>query len=168
MAEKIVTTQETIRQELEATRAAYHQLLLEIPDDAWELPTSNPKWNVRQVAYHIIIAVRFLPQDLKMLRHGRMVTPPEKLFNTLNDWYTRWSARNHNRRMLAAAYDKEHARILKILDTIREDEWQISAIYPDINENLSGKQSIADMFHYLTVHYWEHQAEIREAMGKQE
>lgn len=158
------STQETIRQELETTRAAYHYLLSDIPDDAWELPTANPSWNVRQVLFHITIAYKFLPQDLKILRRNRMIAPPKWLFDRLNDWYTRWAARGQNRHTLAAEFDKVHHNILRILGTIQADEWERSGLYPNINENLAGQQTIADMFHYLTVHFWEHEAEIREAM----
>ncbi|MEZ4645437.1 MAG: hypothetical protein R3E31_22345 [Chloroflexota bacterium] len=32
----------TLHQELEETRAAYHALLAEIPDDAWSAPAPTP------------------------------------------------------------------------------------------------------------------------------
>ncbi len=159
-----MTRQETIRQELEATRTAYHELLTTTPDEMWEMPTSNPSWNVRQVLFHIILAHKFLPQDMKLLRSGRMFTPPKQLFDRLNDWYTRWAARNQNRQTLVAEFDKAHNNILHVLDTVQEEEWELSGTYPDINENLAGERTIADMFHYLTVHFWEHEAEIRGIM----
>lgn len=156
---------EAIRRELEETRLAYHNLLAAIPDDAWERPTANPSWNVRQVLFHITIAYKFLPQDLKLLRSERMIPFPKSLFNLLNDWYTRWAARNHDRESLSAEFDKQHNNILRLLDTIQPDEWQRSGIYPDINENLAGEQNIADMFHYITVHFREHEAEIQAAVA---
>lgn len=159
------TIKETLRQELEATRTAYHQLLVDIPNDLWEHPTVNPSWNVRQVLFHIIVAHRFLPQDIKLLRSGRMFTPPKRLFDRLNDWYTRGSARNQNQQTLAVKFDTAHNRVLRLLETIHGEEWEISGVYPDINENLAGERTIADMFHYLTVHFWEHEAEIKQALS---
>ena len=156
-----MTRQETIRQELEATRTAYHELLADTPDEIWEMPTSNPSWNVRHLLFHIILAHKFLPQDLKRLRSGRLITPPKRLFDRLNDWYTRWTARNQNRQTLAKQFDQAHNNILRLLSTIQENEWELSGVYPDINENLTGERTIADMFHYLTVHFWEHGADIQ-------
>jgi uncharacterized damage-inducible protein DinB len=70
------STRETLRIELETTRTAYHQLLADVPDNAWEKPTSNPAWNVRQLLSHLIMAHKYLPGDIKMIRSGHMFTPP--------------------------------------------------------------------------------------------
>lgn len=153
-----------LQQELEETRTAYHKLLASIPDNAWERPTANPSWNVRQVLLHITIAYKFLPQDLKMLRGRLFFTPPKGLFDKLNDWYTRWAARNQNAETLKAEFDKQHNNILRLLETIQSDEWRLSGTYPEINENLAGEQTIEDMFHYLSRHFHEHEAEIRKAV----
>jgi hypothetical protein len=165
MNNELDPTREAIRREMEETRAAYHKLLKSIPDDGWERPTTNPSWNVRQVLFHITIAYKFLHQDLKMLRGRRFFSPPKGLFDILNDWYTRWSARNQNAESLAAEFDKQHNNILYLIDSIQPDEWELSGTYPNINENLAGEQTIADMFHYLAVHYYEHETEIQTAVA---
>jgi hypothetical protein len=166
--EKLVADdiRENLRTELEATRKAYHQLLADAPDDAWELPTSNPAWNVRQLLSHIIMAHKYLPQDIKMIRAGRMMMPPAWLFNWLNIYITRWQARGQDRDGLAAKYDTAHNSVIALLETIQPNEWELIGPYPAINDNLSGKQNIADMFHYLTIHFHEHEADVRKAIQK--
>ncbi|MCB8967494.1 MAG: nitroreductase family deazaflavin-dependent oxidoreductase [Ardenticatenaceae bacterium] len=158
----------TLHQELEETRAAYHALLAEIPDDAWERPSANPAWNIREMMTHIILAPKMLPLDIKMIRQKRWVTPPAALFNWLNVPYTRFVARGQTRQSLAEQYDAAHTAVLALLDSIREDEWELAEPYPNINENLSGSQSIADMFHYLTLHFHEHVADVRQGLAAQE
>ncbi len=37
-------SREALRAELEGTRMAYHALLDEIPDAAWDHPSGNPAW----------------------------------------------------------------------------------------------------------------------------
>ncbi|MCP5097105.1 MAG: nitroreductase family deazaflavin-dependent oxidoreductase [Chloroflexi bacterium] len=160
-------TRNKLRQELVETRTAYHALVAEIPESLWDRPTANPAWNIGTLLFHITIALKFFPGDLKMLRNGRFITPPKKLFDKLNEWYTSWAARKHNPQSLLIEYNKVHTRVMHLLDDIKEDEWQLSGIYPDINENLAGEQTIENMFHYLTRHFWEHEAEIRAALTNQ-
>lgn len=165
MAVQIKSPREALRAELEDTRKAYHALLADIPDTAWEKPTANPAWNVRQMMWHMTMAPRFLPQDIKMLRNGRSFKPPAWLFNWLNIWYTRWGSRQATKASVAAAYDVAHEEVIALLDTIRDDEWNLAGEYPDINANLpGGQQTIADIFHYLTIHFREHEADIRSVL----
>lgn len=152
---------ETLRAELEDTRDKFQTLLAQIPDDAWELPTTNPAWNNRQMLYHMVMAVEMLPQDIKLLRRQRLVPVPGWLFNFLNIYATRWKARHHDRTSLASAYDAAHARVIDLLATIQEDEWQLAGPYPDVGGAMSGgKRTIEMMFHYLTQHFHEHRPQI--------
>lgn len=166
MATNTLSTRETLRQELEATRLAYHELLEAIPEWGWERPTANPAWNVRQTMFHMTLAPRFLPGDVAMLRRGWVPKVPAWLFDLLNKWYTRWVGSRQTPAGLAAEYDKRHAAVLALLETIRPEEWALAGEYPAINENLSGSRTIAEMFHYLTVHFEEHAADIGAAMTK--
>ena len=159
--ETLKIDRQAIRHELEDTRAAFHALLAAIPDDAWERPTSNPAWNVRQMLYHIILAVEMLPQDVKLIRKGRLISPPAWLFNFANIYLTRWRARNHSRESLAAAYDDAHATVLELMDGIQDDEWSLTGNYPDLGGGLpGGERTIAMMFHYLSQHFQEHAVEF--------
>jgi len=156
---------ENLRAELESTQEAYHQLLADVPDNAWELPTSNPAWNVRQLLNHIIMAHKYLPQDIKMIRSGRMMAPPAWLFNWLNIYITRWQAHGQDRDGLIAKYDAAHDTIIALLETIQPNEWELQGPYPAINNNLGGNQTIADMFHYLTIHFHEHAMDVSAAIA---
>lgn len=156
---------DALRRELEDTRSAYHALLAEIPDGAWERPSANPAWTVRQMMFHITLALRFLPADIAALRRGFTPTVPPGLFNRINEWYTRFAGSRQTRRSLAAEYDRRHQRLLTLLDSIEPHEWSLSARYPDINRNLQGTQTIAAMFHYIAVHFAEHAADIRPALA---
>jgi hypothetical protein len=157
-------TRDVLYLELEETRRAYHALVAQTPAAVWGSVTSNPAWSVGELLYHIIIAVKFLPTDISMLRNGRFITPSKTLFDKINKWYTKWAARKHTPRTLLAEYDKAHTTVLCLLETIKDEEWHLSGRFPDINENLSGEHTVQDMFQYLTRHFKEHEAEIREAL----
>lgn len=158
------STRERLRGELQATRRAYHELLAEIPDAAWDRPTANPAWTVRQMMFHITLALRFLPADVALMRRGRMPAVPAWLFNGVNEWYTRFMGSRQTRASLAAEYDKRHAAVVSLLESIEPQEWTLTGEYPDINRNLEGTRSMADMFHYISVHFEEHAADIRPAL----
>ncbi|MGD2077159.1 MAG: DinB family protein [Chloroflexota bacterium] len=152
---------QAIRAELEETRVAFHALLATIPDDAFEQATRNPAWNVRQMLYHIVMAVEMLPQDIKLIRKGRLISPPAWLFNRVNVYVTRWRARNHTRESLAIAYDKAHAAVLAIMDDMQAGEWSLTGKYPAVGGELTGgERSIAMMYHYLSQHFQEHLPEF--------
>lgn len=163
MIAQTVSTQ--LRDELDRTRAAYHDLLADIPADAWERPSPNPAWNIREMMTHITFALEMLPLDIKFIRRGWQMMPPAALFNRLNVPYTRWVARGQTRASLAEKYDRAHTAASALLDTIQDHEWELAVPYPNINENLpGGNMSIANVFHYLTVHFQEHAADIRQAL----
>lgn len=160
------STRETLRRELEATRLAYHELLADIPEAAWDRPTANPAWTVRQMMFHMTLALRFLPADIALMRGGRVPPIPTWLFNRANEWFTRLAAKRQTRASLAAEYDKRHESIMALLQTIEPHEWTVAVQYPDINRNLQGMRTIADMFRYITVHFNEHAADVRPALAQ--
>lgn len=147
--------------ELEATRAAYQALLARVGEGDWERPSGNPAWNNRQMLYHMIMALDLLPQDIRFIRRGGVPAPPAWLFNWLNIYYTRWRARGKDRAALAAAYDAAHARVLTLLDGIQPEEWQLAGDYPDLGGNMpGGERTIEMLFHYVSQHFYEHEAEV--------
>jgi hypothetical protein len=130
---------DVIRAELETTRAAFHALLETVPDEDWHRPSGNRAWTVGQVLYHMTLALRFLPQDVWLIRHLGWTPPlPGGLFDWLMDHMTRWSARGLSRRQVAQRYDAAHALVLRVLETIQDDEWARGMDYPDWDPLLSG------------------------------
>lgn len=156
-----------LRQELEAGRAAYHALLAAIPDDAWERPSANPAWNVRQMMFHSSMALRFLPLDVRAIRQGRAIKPPMALFHFVNKWFTRLAAWRQTRASLAAEYDRQHAKILALLETLSPDDLALGAAYPPVDDSLTGGwRTIADMIRYAAQHGAQHAADVRAALEK--
>jgi len=156
-----------LQQELQETRLAYLALLEELDDDDLALPSVNPAWNIGQVLYHITTAHQFLPQDVRIFRGGRMVTPPDWLFNFINVWFTRLNSLRRDRHSLADLFDRRHKAVLKTLNGIEDDEWGLTA-GPGARKGFlaGGMATLADMFHYLTTHYHDHEAEIRESLAR--
>ena len=84
-----------LRQEIEETRQAFHQLLGEIPESAYGMESDNPAWSVGEVLYHMSLAPRLIGTDVKMITGQR---PIYRLVPTLFprkpfDWLTATSIR---------------------------------------------------------------------------
>jgi len=151
-----------MRAELEATRATFHKLLLVIPEDDWHKPSSNPAWTVGELLYHMSMALRMLPEDVRLIRWlGWTPRPPASLFNWLNECFTRRGARNLTLESIAEKYDSAHADVLNLLGTIRDDEWDKGMDYPDWDPLLSGHVTIERLFHYPALHFESHAAHIQ-------
>jgi len=151
-----------IRAELEATRASFHELLLSIPEDYWNKPTSNPAWTVGELVFHMTVALRMLPEDVRLIRRlGWTPRPPASLFNWLNERLTRRGARGLTPEEVGEKYDAAHDGVLRLMDTIRDDEWGKGMDYPDWDPLLSGHVTLERLFHYPAQHFESHAEQLR-------
>ncbi len=113
------------------------------------------------------MAAKNLPLDIKLIRSRRMLTPPAWLFDRLNIIYTRRKARKQTPAKLHVAYDVAHADLLTLLDDLRDGELLLSGNYPNLNANMPGGQhTIAQMFQYVTLHFWEHEVDVRVGLAQ--
>lgn len=161
-----MTIRQGLRQEIEATRTSFHELLNSIPDEAFELPSENPAWTIGEVLYHMSIAPRMLGTDVKMILNQNWfyrlipVIIPKRLFDWLNKILTKFGARNLTREFLASEYDKANSATLKALNEVREMDFKKKLNYPDWDPILSGEVTLERLFHYIKLHFDLHAAQI--------
>jgi len=156
---------EQLREEIEATRLAFHALADELRPEDWHKPTSNPKWDVGTMMFHMTVATNYLPADVAMIRRLNVVIyPPAFIFHAFNEFVTRNGARRYSLDTIKVAYDKAHKQTIKALDSVKDDEWSKSAVFPGYDPMLKGRVTIKDLFHYVSRHFELHAAEIREAI----
>jgi len=138
-------------------------LLDSLSDDDWYRPSGNSAWTVGQVIYHMTMAPRMLPSDVRMIRRGRRAPGlPAFIFNSLNVLVTRWGARKHTRQTVGAVYDAAHAAALAAFDTIQDHEWAKGVEYPDWDPMLSGFVTIERLFRYLSLHFKVHAGQAQQ------
>lgn len=155
-----------IRDELESTRQAYHTLLEDVSESDFGKPSLNPEWTIGEMLYHMSLAPRGLPMDVRMIRHLKWVPKlPAGPFNRLNIYLTRRGGRNATKEILGETYDKAHAETLKALESVKEDEWEIGVQYPDWDPMLSGYVTLEKLFHYIKRHFDSHERDVRLALG---
>jgi len=158
---------EQIRVELESTRQAFHGLLDEISVEDLTKSSLNPAWNIAEMLYHLSLAPRNLPSDVRLIRHLKWVPKfPAGPFNRLNVYLTRRGARNATKESLAEAYDQAHARTLQALESVKDEEWEYGVDYPDWDPLPGGHVTLERLFHYIKVHFESHAGDIRQTLGK--
>jgi hypothetical protein len=163
---KVQDLNQQIRSEMEETRRDFHNLLADISEDDYDRPSLNPEWTIGELLYHISLAPRGLPMDVRLIRRLRWVPKlPAGPFNWLNIYFTRRGAKNATKESLADAYDRAHAGALKSLDSVKHDEWGTGVEYPDWDPMLSGYVTLERLFHYLRLHFDSHEKDIRLALG---
>jgi len=155
-----------LHDELESTRQDFHLLLEEIHEEDYDLPSLNSAWTIREVLYHMSLAPRNLPSDVRMIRHLKWVPKiPAGPFNRLNTYLTRRGARNLDKAALAAKYDEAHERTKRALESVNDEEWVFGVDYPDWDSMLSGHVTLERLFHYIRQHFEAHAEEIRSALS---
>ena len=150
-----------LHDELESTRQDFHLLLDEILEEDYDLPSLNSAWTIRKVLYHMSLAPRNLPSDVRLIRHLKWVPKlPAGPFNRINAALTRRGARNLDKEALAVKYNEAHARSLQALETVKDDEWAFGVDYPDWDPILSGFVTLERLFRYIHQHFEAHAKEI--------
>lgn len=155
-----------LREEIEATRFAYHQLLEKVPDDALKRPSDNPAWTIGEVLFHMSLAPRLMVADVSMITGQRKIYKlfpkliPRVLFDWVNKVYTRSKGRNLSCQQLADAYDQATTNILQTLASVQEEDFQKSAIYPGWDPLLAGEVTLVQLFHYVKAHFVVHEQQI--------
>jgi hypothetical protein len=163
-----MSLREELRQEIDQTQVAFHQLLDSIPEEAFGLPSDNPAWTVGEVLYHMSVAPRFVGLDVKMIvrqnwiYHIIAVVVPKALFDGLNKKLTQFGARKLSRDFLSQEYDKAHKSALRALDSVSDPDFDKHLYYPDWDPLLSGDVTLERLFHYVKAHFDSHAGQIRE------
>ena len=154
---------EQLRTELEETRQAFHHLLAEVTADDWDLPSNNPAWTLGEMMYHITVATQNIPADVAILRKVPWLpNPPIGLLHLLNGPLTRWGAGQYPRERLLEKFERDHANLLALLDTVQEDEWEKGRAYRAYDPPLlEGFVTMEDLFHYQKYHFEQHAKDIR-------
>lgn len=151
-----------IRQELKETRQEFHALLDSLDESDWHLPSDNPAWTIGEVLCHLVLGINIINLEIKTVRRKINYPKPSRaLFDYLNIQLTRMWARYNPPQKIGRAYDKAHASLLRTLNRITSDEWEMATKYPAFDTLLMNQYiTIEDIFHYPKQHFQAHQAEI--------
>lgn len=146
---------ESIRQGLEATRAAYHELLASLSADDWRSKSGNPHLTVKQLMWHIAWAMGWISRSVDAVKRGRGLGVPRFLIDPGRLLAMRWLARGATPEAAARAYDAGHTALLQRLDALRDEDWARSA------RRFGEVRSVEWYFRHVAEHFAEHAADVR-------
>lgn len=152
-----------LRAELEATRAAYHELLDSLSEEDWRRKSANPAWRVGQLMWHLAWALGYFPKGVDQCRKGDASNMPAWILNPLNMLNTRIGSRKATPVRVAKLYDRNHAAVLACLDGVQDDEWHkrgkpLGAF--------GEEKTVESVFRSIAAHFQEHEADIKKGLGE--
>ena len=164
-AERLITIPNVaaIRADMEATRRAYHDRLGSLSEADLQKPCAISKWTIKEVLCHLVISLeQATPMMVKQARKQKGM--PKFLESGLGHWLNYkmavWGARKATRDSLAQRYDAAYEKLLKLLDGVRDDEWNLPTAYPD-----GRPLTMETVFHVPAEHFELHSAWIRQTVG---
>jgi hypothetical protein len=171
--------QAAIRSELAAAHAAFHALLDSTSDEDWQRRSLNPGWTNGQILFHMTLGFMLLPNLIPLLRlFGRLPAGYSKafaaalnagtgLFNWINALGARGGGRFSNRHSLSQQFDRTHARILRLLDRLKPDEWQRGMYCPRRWDSMFDDYLTTEqVFRYILAHFEFHRGQLASGLGR--
>ncbi len=157
---------ESIRAELESTRAAFHALLGSLTQQDLQRRSNNPGWTNGEILFHMTFAFMLLipfrpihwffgvlPKSVSRL-FARLLNSGTSIFNWINALGARGGGRIYTHERIGKKYDAVHASILRTLDSISEKEWRRGMHYPTKWDALFNEyMTLEDVFRYPTRHF---------------
>ena len=151
---------------LNDTKLAYHALVMSVPEEKWRAPTGHPTWTVADILYHMVLALRYLPSDIRLIRKiNRLPKMPAVIFHRWNDWNTRRGGRKCTKDSLLADYDEAHGQVVDLAASLSDLEWRYGADYPGWDPMLEGYVTFEELFRYPVRHFNAHLEELKIAFS---
>ena len=147
-----------IRTDLERTRDTFRDLIGQIPDGKWHTPSGNAAFTCGQLAWHIASGLDFTAGIVTGARDGKQANIPSFLMPLgykINEFRIKRSSRSATRDSVLGDYEREHTRLLALLDQCSDADFAI------VKTNYGNTQSVRQMFDGPAEHMAEHAPEIR-------
>jgi hypothetical protein len=136
------TTRITVRSELAEARREFHAALASLSEAGWRRQSKNAGWTNGEICFHMFLAFQLIPVLAPLVRLGGKLpkqyskryasllnglTGP---FNRVNAFGARAGARLFTRQRIWRQYDRSYRAIVRMVESVPENEWQAGMYYP--------------------------------------
>jgi hypothetical protein len=162
-----------LRAELESTRADFHELLQTLSDEAWHRQSRNLGWTNGQILFHMTFGFMILRSLIPLVRvfgslpkqysklFSKALDLATPLFNRINAFGARGGGTVFGRRRLGARFESTYRSLLRMLDTIGDDEWGKGMYYPTRWDPLFDEyMTLEKLFQYPIMHFRFHRDQL--------
>lgn len=148
---------------LEAVKVEFHTLVGSLDSTIWDRPSRNSEWTNGEIIYHITMAMAAIPSDVRVIKWaGWFPMPSPRFFDWINVYITRWGARRYDLGTIGAKFDRDHDKLLRVIEGLGSADFQKSRRYPDVDPPLlTGDVSIETIFRYHIHHARSHFTDIK-------
>ena len=167
------TIPETLRDELEATRAKFHAVLHSLSEQDFQRQSINPGWTNGEMLAHMTFGFIVVNVLLPMTRlWGRLPKGSSKPFAWLLNrftgvfnWFNMLGARGQGKvftyQRVGKIFDNTYFSLLEKINSIRDEEWKRGMYYPTRwDSNFDEFMTLEKLFHYPVVHFNFHLGQI--------
>jgi DinB superfamily len=151
-------SKDAIKQELEATKVGYHQLLDSLSADDFKKKSGT--WSNGQLMWHLAWGTEFVSDGVERCRKGKNLPLPRGVANALNPWVTRWGSRGATPESVSKKFDAALDKAIATLATVKDDEWTRGAKIYGVD------QTVELVLHLPASHFAEHKADILKNLGR--
>ena len=162
-----------ILDELGIARAAFHRLLDSLSAEDFHKQSLNPGWTNGEILAHMTFGFLIVNVLLPMARlWGRLPKGSSRWFagllnvftgpfNWLNALGARGQGKFFTRERVGRIYDRSYSSLLKMIQSIKDDEWERGMYYPTKwDSNFSEFMTLEKLFHYPVIHFNFHLTQI--------
>jgi hypothetical protein len=174
-----LSIREEIREELETTRARFHNILDSLSEQDLKKQSLNAGWTNGEILAHMTFGFIVIDVLLPMARlWGRLPKGSSKwfasllnaftgLFNWFNMLGARGQAKFFTHPRIGKIYDRAYFSLVKKLDSTRDDEWEHGMYYPTKwDATFDEFMTLEKLFHYPIAHFNFHAEQISRASAR--
>lgn len=149
--------------ELEGWRRDFDTLIEGIDPDAWEAPSGNAGWNVRQVVGHLAAqpdaSVRLV--GVARSRKTMLKGVPHRVLDWISLWLVRLTSRGLTPQRARDRYETGHRRLIALLATVGDGEFGSTGFA--FGQAMTVADAFRELGHQIDAHRGEIQAGLEVA-----
>lgn len=123
-----MTKKQTFHHQFTLAKKTFDHLCDSIDDRAWKQQCMDTSFTTSEVMMQNASGLAFIPHVITDIRRGKGFTPPPKFIMTIiRFFFMGFPGRVLTQREIKEKYDTAHKRVMDVLDTIHQAEWDKKA-----------------------------------------
>jgi hypothetical protein len=166
MEDKAAVDRESVREEMERARAAFHRMLDDATEADLRRPSNGTRWTNEQLLFHMMfgyLIVRVLLVVVRVIGRlpngvgtafARLLDSAVRPFDMVNFWGSCGGAKVFNRKRMGAKLDRIVASLHRRLDAESEADLRRGMPYPRRwDPFFQDYMTLIDIYHFPTQHF---------------
>jgi hypothetical protein len=159
-------TKSAIKSQLAQTRSEFHTLLNSLSEEDLKRRSKNEGWTNGEILFHMMFAFLLILTLVPMMRLWSRL--PKKYskgfanvlnfstapFNWINGLAPHMGGNIFTRNLLRVRFDKVYTHLIRLVDSVKENEWESGMYYPDKWEPLFDEYMTMEKLLYYPIRHF--------------